>query len=80
MQTEPEQLEKFCLWRYETPDYLFSGSEEELKDFINKNISKTKVASRYSKKGFIIETKVCGYPLNDFYITIEGPDIRSYIE
>lgn len=61
-------------------DYLFSGSEEDLREFINKNVSKTEVPNRHSKKGFIIETKVCGYPLYDLYITIEGPDIRSYIE
>jgi len=65
---------------YENDDVLFEGSEEGLREFIHKNTVKKEVPSKYSKKGFIVETKVCGYFPDSLSLSIEGPDIWSYIE
>lgn len=65
---------------YEKDDHLFSGTEDDLREFIRKNTTKKEVPNKRSKKGFVIETKVCGRDLYDLEVTIDGPDIRSYIE
>jgi len=65
---------------YERPDHLFSGTEEELKEFIRKNTVKVQEPWRTNKEKFHTTTKVCGHYLDDLSITITGPDVRSYIE
>lgn len=63
---------------YEKPDILFYGSEEGLKKFINDN----KGTKEYRwPTGRVTEHKtICGYRLDDLYVSIEGPDVKSYLE
>lgn len=65
---------------YEPDCHLFSGTEDDLKDFIRKNTSKERRPSNYTKKGFIEVIRICGYNLYDLSVTIEGPDITSYLD
>ena len=63
---------------YEKPDYLFSGSEADLKDFINRHKSTKTVTYMGNKQ--LTKTVVAGYNLHDLEVTIDGPDVESYFD
>jgi len=65
---------------YESPDNLFRGTEEGLKEFIRNNTRKVQEPWRTNKEKFYTVIKVCGHYLDDLSITITGPDVRDYIE
>jgi hypothetical protein len=64
---------------YEKPDYLFSGSEADLKDFINRNRGEKHTYTTASGKKWFSKV-VCGYMLDDLEVSIDGPDVESYLD
>ena len=62
---------------YDGPDYLFSGTEEELRDFILKNKGTDVYTTATGRKLTI--PAVCGFHPDDLEVLIQGPDIRTYL-
>ncbi len=63
---------------YEQPDYLFTGSEADLRDFINRNRGVNTYTTATGRK--IESPSVAGYLLDDLEVVIYGPDVREYFE
>ena len=62
---------------YEQPGELFRGTEEGLREYINKNLT---TGAPFNGREFKNVKKISGYFLHDLDVLIQGPDVRSYIE
>ena len=62
---------------YEEDRVLFSGTEDDLRHFIRDNLT---YGAPFNGKEFKHVKKVAGYFLDDLEITIQGPDVRDYLE
>lgn len=62
---------------YESDEVLFSGTEEGLREFIQKNLT---TGAPYNGREYKHTKKISGYFLDDLDVHIQGPDVRMYIE
>lgn len=74
------QYNLICPGDYSPDYYIFSGTEEELRDYIRKNVTEYtyKIIPEIGKD--YVGKRIDGCRIEDLIVTIDGPEVSSYLE